>query len=59
MDMTSTINDLIDIHDEGMEDHKWVKAILVDLEDPSRRNNFKLRCMPESVQNADLKKICH
>ncbi|XP_077341365.1 vomeronasal type-2 receptor 26-like [Lithobates pipiens] len=42
-DMTSTINELVDAHDENVEDKVWIKAKMADLEDRSRRNNLKIR----------------
>lgn len=49
------INDLVDA--SGWKDYEmeWVKAKLADIEDRSRRNNLKLRGVPEAVQQADLK----
>lgn len=48
-DCTSTVNDLIDAYKEQADDTDWIKAKLADLEDRSRRNNVKLRGVPESV----------
>lgn len=55
--MTSTVNDLVDAHDKSIEERNWIKSKLTDLEDRLRRNNLKLRGLPESVQNTELKKF--
>lgn len=54
---TTTVNDLIDAHDEIKEEQEWVCAKLADLEDRSRRNNVKLRGVPENIPPADLPKF--
>lgn len=53
---TTTVNDLIDAHDEIKEEQEWVRAKLADLEDRSRRNNDMLRGVPETILPADLSK---
>lgn len=54
-DMTLTVNDLVDAHEENLTENEWIKSKIADLEDRSRRNNLKLRGVPETVQPADLK----
>lgn len=49
-----SINNLLDADDDNVDEHTWFKAKLVDLEDRSRRNNLKIRGIPESVQPHDL-----
>lgn len=53
---TTTVNDLIDTYEEVRDEQEWVRAKLADLEDRSRRNNVKLRGVPENVPPADLPK---
>lgn len=48
-EMTTTINDLVDAHDKGVEERMWLKVKFTDLEDRFRRNNLKLRGISESV----------
>lgn len=54
---STTVNDLMDAYKEQTEDTMWVKAKLADLEDCSRRNNIKLRGVPESVTLNELQKF--
>lgn len=51
---TTTINAVIDSYEAVKEEQVWVRAKLADLEDRSRRNNVKLRGIPESILPADL-----
>lgn len=53
---TNAHNYLIDTYAEVKEEKDWVRAGLADLEDRSRRNNVKLRGVPETVLPADLAK---
>lgn len=53
---TTTVNDLIDAHEENKDDHLKIQAKLPDLEDRSRCNNVELRVVPESVPSQDLQK---
>lgn len=48
------MNDLVDAHDEREGENEWIKAKLADMEDRPRRNNLKIRGIPESVQQSDL-----
>lgn len=48
----TTINDLVDAHGKREADTDWLKAKLA--EDRSRRNNLKIRGIPESLQQSDL-----
>lgn len=50
----STVNDLVDAHEENLEDRAWIKRKMADLEDRSRRNNIKIRGIAESVQPHEL-----
>lgn len=55
-EFTTSFNDLVDAHREKVEDLlKWMKAKLADLEDRYRRNNMKIKGIPESVQPLALK----
>lgn len=54
-DYATTINDLVDTHDTVEEEQTWVKAKLVALKDRSRRNNIKIRIIPETVQPSELR----
>lgn len=42
-DMTLTVNDLVDAHEENLNEREWIKSKLADLGDRSRHNNLKLR----------------
>lgn len=48
-EVTSSFNDLVDDQNEEAEDIEWMKAKISDLEDRSRRNNLKIRGIPESI----------
>lgn len=50
-----TINDLVDSHEEREGDTDWLKDKIADIEDRNRRNNLKIRGIPETVQQADLR----
>ena len=50
----TTINELVDANEDREADNEWIKAKLADMEDRSRRNNLKIRGIPESVQQHDL-----
>lgn len=52
-----TVNNLVDAFKEQMEDTDWMRAKIADLEDRSRRENIKLRGVPESITQADLQKF--
>lgn len=52
---TETVNELVDACTEQKDDSMWVKMKLADLEDHSRRNNIKMRGIPESVLPMDLR----
>lgn len=51
---TSTVNEVIDSYDTVKEEQAWMRAKMADLEDRSRRNNIKLRGVPESILPVDL-----
>lgn len=50
----STFNELVDAHDRDDEIY-WIKTKMADLEDRARRNNVKIRGIPESIYPPDLK----
>lgn len=50
----TTINDLVDAHNDRDDGMPWVKNKLTDIEDRSRRNNLKIRGVPESIQQGSL-----
>lgn len=54
-EVTDSVNDLIDAHGEEADDIAWLKTKMADLEDRSRRDNLKIRGIPESVQQSALK----
>lgn len=54
-EFASTINDLVDAHDE--HEHLWMNAKLADLEDRSRRNNVKINGISEIGQQSELRKF--
>lgn len=54
-EITSSFNDMVDTQGEEIEDTDWMKAKIADLEDRSRRNNVKIRGIPESIQQFDLR----
>lgn len=47
-------NGLVDAHNQLEDDLQSLTAKVADLEDRNRRNNVKLRGIPESVSNAEL-----
>lgn len=47
-------NTLTDAHNEQDDEMEKLKAKVADMEDRSRRNNVKLRGVPESVLNSQL-----
>lgn len=51
---TSSYNVMVEAHTAQGEDISWIKDKLADLEDRSRRNNLKLRGIPESVPPSQL-----
>lgn len=50
----SAHNGLIDAHNQLEEEIKSILAQLADLEDSNRRNNIKLRGIPESISTPDM-----
>lgn len=54
-DITTTVNNLVDANEDGIEERQWLLAKSADLEDHSRRNNLKLCGILESVQSSELK----
>lgn len=56
-DMVTTINDLVEAHEENIAERHWLKAKIANLEDRSRRNNLTIRGIPESVQSSELHKF--
>lgn len=55
-DYAATINDQVDANDSKEDDIEVIKAKMADIEDRSWRNNVKIRGIPESVQQQDLRK---
>lgn len=53
-EFASTVNDLIDRHEERDDNMEGMKAKLADTEDRSRCNNLKIREVPEMVQQVQL-----
>lgn len=53
-DITSAYNKLVDAHQEVKEELKWLKEKITDSEDRNRRNNIKIRGIPESVKTEAL-----
>lgn len=53
-DFATSHNEVIDSHNSVADDIAALKAKVADLEDRSRRNNIKLRGVPESVAPADI-----
>lgn len=51
---SSKINDLLDGYHEDIEDIQWMKDKIADLQGWSRRNNIKLRGIPESISPSRL-----
>lgn len=51
----TTINDLADAHDGNEEETESIRAKMADMEERLRRNNMKIRGIPESVQQGDLR----
>lgn len=47
-DFTDNYNTLVDAHTAQSKDISWIKEKLSDIEDRSRRNNLKIRGVPES-----------
>ena len=56
-EFATTINDLVDAQEQGEDEMEGLKAKLADLEDRNRRNNLKIRGVPESVSQGELKKF--
>lgn len=53
-DFTEDYNTLVDAYSAQHEDISWIKAKLEYLKDRSRRNNLKIRGIPESIQSSQL-----
>lgn len=53
-DLATTVNNLIDAHDDQVDDQKWIKDKLADIEDRSRHNNIKICGISETVQALEL-----
>lgn len=51
---TSSYNVMVEAHSAQGEDILWLKDKIADLEDRSRRNNLKMRGVPESVPPSQL-----
>lgn len=53
--MAVTFNDLVDANDRRDEEIEVLKIKMADMEDKNKRNNIKIRGIPESVQQHDLR----
>lgn len=53
--MAVTFNDLVDANDRRDEEIEVLKIKMADMEDRNKRNNVKIRGIPESVQQHDLR----
>lgn len=49
-----SFNTMVDAHNQHSDDIMWLKDKVADLEDRSRRNNLKLRGVPEAIQTDQL-----
>lgn len=49
-EFASTFNELVDAHNDRDDEMMEMKIKLADLEDRSRRNNIKIRGIPETVK---------
>lgn len=56
--ITKTVNDIICANEESEEERHWMLAKIADLEDRSRRNNVKLREVPETMPAQDISQYC-
>ncbi|XP_077341238.1 uncharacterized protein LOC143986704 [Lithobates pipiens] len=56
-EFAQTFNELVDAHNDREEDMAAIKAKLADLEDRSRRNNVRIRGIPESIQPQELREF--
>lgn len=54
-ELATTINDLVNTHDNNENEMDAIKAKFAEIEDRSRRNNLKIRGVPESVQQSELR----
>lgn len=53
-EFTSSFNSMVDAHSTHDEEIAWLKNKVADLEDRSRRNNLKIRGIPETVPATQL-----
>ncbi|XP_063816354.1 uncharacterized protein LOC135055814 [Pseudophryne corroboree] len=53
-ELVTSHNDLISAHDALLDEVAIIRDKTTDLEDRSRRNNIKIRGIPDDVPNADL-----
>lgn len=53
-EFAGAINEVIDAHNEKDDEIPQLKSKMADLEDRSRRNNIKIRGIPETVKPPDL-----
>lgn len=52
--IATTVNNLVDAHDDHDEEQQWIKDKIADIEDRSCHNNLKICGIPESVQAPEL-----
>lgn len=53
-EFAGVFNELVDSHNDREDDIIWIKSKLADLEDRSRRNNIKIRGIPETISQDEL-----
>lgn len=56
--ITTTVNNLVDANDDGIEERQWLRAKIADLEDRSRQNNLVARHTKVSAVSR-AKTICY
>lgn len=56
---TSSYNTMVDANAVRSKEIAWLSDKVADLEDMSRRNNIKLRGVPESVRDSHLQQFAH
>lgn len=54
VEFATTINDLVDASEGKDEEMEWIRDKIADMEDRNRRNNLKVRRIPESIAQVDL-----
>lgn len=57
-EFATTINDLVDASEEKDEEMEWVKAKIADIEDRNKRNNLKIRGIPQTSFTGSARPLC-